>query len=126
MVILPRPADFQFETAIEQHDDGHERKCLSTMRSFRVLRASVVRFVRPLTSNQAMSQGSDVSTARRLVFVGSNVEPCLIQEEVPIPKLKSGEILGKFRMATICGSDLHTISGRRKEAVPRFVYSKFI
>jgi len=65
-----------------------------------------------------MSQGSDVSTARRLVFVGSNVEPCLIQEEVPIPKLKSGEILGKFRMATICGSDLHTISGRRKEAVP--------
>ena len=67
-----------------------------------------------------MTQGGD--TARRLVFVSSHLEPCLIQEEFPIPKLKSGEILGKFRMATICGSDLHTISGRRKEAVPRSVY----
>ncbi|XP_068693635.1 L-threonine 3-dehydrogenase-like isoform X1 [Montipora foliosa] len=56
--------------------------------------------------------------ARRVVFLGSHVDPFLIQEEVPIPELKSGEILGKIRMATICGSDLHTISGRRKEAVP--------
>ena len=69
-----------------------------------------------------MSEGSN--TARRLVFLGSHVDPCLIQEEVSLPKLKSGEILGKFRMATICGSDLHTISGRRKEAVPRFVYKR--
>ena len=67
-----------------------------------------------------MSQGKE--TARRLVFLGSHVDPCLIQEEVTIPQLKSGEILGKFRMATICGSDLHTISGKRKEAVPRYVY----
>lgn len=78
----------------------------------RYIRASFVHLVRRL----AMTQGGN--TARRLVFVGSHLEPCLIQEEFPIPKLKSGEILGKFRMATICGSDLHTISGRRKEAVP--------
>ena len=89
------------------------------MQKFRVLRASVARFVRPLTTVQAMSRGSD--TAHRLVFVGSHVDPCLVQEVVSIPELKSGEILGKFRLATICGSDLHTISGRRKEAVPRFV-----
>lgn len=57
-------------------------------------------------------------TAHRLVFVGSDVDPPLIHEEIPIPELKPGEILGKVLMASICGSDLHTISGRRKEAVP--------
>ena len=66
-----------------------------------------------------MSQ--NVGTALRIVFLGSRVEPCLMREVVAIPRLKSGEILGKVRMATICGSDLHTISGRRKEATPRFV-----
>ena len=87
------------------------------MQNVRAMRASIARFVRQLSTSQAMSQSN--KTARRLVFLGSDVEPCLMQEEVPIPKLKSGEILGKFRMATICGSDLHTISGKRKEAVPR-------
>lgn len=67
-----------------------------------------------------MSQADD--TALRIVFLGSHAEPCLIQEVVAIPMLKSGEILGKVRMATICGSDLHTISGIRKEATPRFVH----
>lgn len=66
-----------------------------------------------------MSQAVD--TALRLIFLGCHAEPCLMQEVVVIPKLKSGEILGKMRMATICGSDLHTISGRRKEATPRYV-----
>ena len=67
-----------------------------------------------------MSQAVD--TALRIVFLGSYAKPCLMQEVVAIPKLKSGEILGKVRMATICGSDLHTISGKRKEASPRFVH----
>ncbi|XP_015751413.1 PREDICTED: L-threonine 3-dehydrogenase-like [Acropora digitifera] len=57
-------------------------------------------------------------TAHRLVFVGSDADPPLVHEEIPIPELKPGEILGKVLMASICGSDLHTISGRRKEAVP--------
>lgn len=57
-------------------------------------------------------------TAHRLVFVGSDVDSPLVHEEIPIPELKTGEILGKVLMASICGSDLHTISGRRKEAVP--------
>ena len=93
----------------------------SRMQKLYILRASVTRFVRLITTTTSvMSEGSD--TARRIVFRGNNVDPCLIEEVVSIPKLKAGEILGKFRMATICGSDLHTISGRRKEAVPRFVY----
>ena len=64
-----------------------------------------------------MSQDTG-NMARRFVFLGSQSEPCIIQEVVSIPKLKSGEILGKMRMATICKSDLHTISGRRKKATP--------
>ena len=58
-------------------------------------------------------------TAHRLVFVGGDVDPSLVHEEIPIPELKPGEILEKVLMASICGSDLHTINGRRKEAVPR-------
>lgn len=71
-----------------------------------------------------MSQAVDI--ARRLVFLGSHAKPSVIQEVVSIPKLKSGEILGKMRMATICGSDLHTISGKRKEATPRYVFLRDI
>ncbi len=33
-------------------------------------------------------------------------------------ELDPGEALCKVRMATICGSDLHTISGRRTEPAP--------
>lgn len=32
--------------------------------------------------------------------------------------LQPGEILARIRLATICGSDLHTISGQRTEATP--------
>lgn len=64
-----------------------------------------------------------VDLARRLVFLGIHAQPCLVQEVVTIPKLKAGEILGKMLMATICGSDLHTVSGKRKEVTPRYFKS---
>jgi len=39
--------------------------------------------------------------------------------DVPIPgKLNAGEVVVAISLATICGSDLHTYSGRRFEAVP--------
>ena len=58
--------------------------------------------------------------ASRFVFFGAAREPCLFYEEGrAIPKLEEGEVLAKIRLATICGSDLHTISGKRIEAVPR-------
>lgn len=38
---------------------------------------------------------------------------------LPIPSmLNAGEVLVQIRLATICGSDLHTISGQRTEATP--------
>ena len=33
-------------------------------------------------------------------------------------RLQPGEVLARIRLATICGSDLHTISGQRAEATP--------
>ena len=38
--------------------------------------------------------------------------------EFPLVDPPPGHILGRVRMATICGSDLHTISGRRTEPAP--------
>ncbi|WP_282976866.1 zinc-binding dehydrogenase [Saccharopolyspora erythraea] len=36
----------------------------------------------------------------------------------PLPRLSGGEVLVRVRMATICGSDLHTIAGHRSTPVP--------
>ncbi|WKG04187.1 zinc-binding dehydrogenase [Mycolicibacterium sp. HK-90] len=37
---------------------------------------------------------------------------------VQIPELDTGEVLVRVRFATVCGSDLHTVSGRRPAACP--------
>ncbi|MFB7719205.1 zinc-binding dehydrogenase [Nocardia sp. NPDC056100] len=37
---------------------------------------------------------------------------------IPIPELRTGECLVRVRLATVCGSDLHTISGRRPGPYP--------
>src|SRR3982751_4042457 len=40
-------------------------------------------------------------------------------EERPIPEhLADGAVLVEIAMATICGSDLHTVAGRRQEPTP--------
>lgn len=69
---------------------------------------------------------SSQSNLKRVVFKGADVEPCLVLEKAPIPDIQDGEILGKILVATICGSDIHTIKGRRKEAVPRYAHSLII
>ncbi|GAC00460.1 putative zinc-containing alcohol dehydrogenase [Gordonia namibiensis NBRC 108229] len=38
--------------------------------------------------------------------------------EVPIPAPGSGEMVVRVRLATVCGSDLHTVSGRRQAPCP--------
>ena len=39
--------------------------------------------------------------------------------ELPVPEvLNPGDVLVEIALATICGSDLHTYSGRRSEPVP--------
>lgn len=39
-------------------------------------------------------------------------------EHFPIPSLKSGEFLVKISLCTVCGSDLHTFTGRRAGPAP--------
>ena len=39
-------------------------------------------------------------------------------ESVPVPALGSGDVLVRVRFATVCGSDRHTVSGRRSQPCP--------
>ena len=56
------------------------------------------------------------TTAQRVIFHGPKKR--LESEFAEIPEIEEGEILGRITAATICGSDLHTIIGRRQEPVP--------
>ena len=56
-------------------------------------------------------------TARVAIFDGSG-KPFRF-EEISLPeRLGAGEVLVRLSLATICGSDLHTIAGRRQGPVP--------
>lgn len=39
-------------------------------------------------------------------------------QQLPLPRLRHAELLVEVELATICGSDLHTVSGRRSTPVP--------
>ncbi|WP_201776911.1 zinc-binding dehydrogenase [Streptacidiphilus anmyonensis] len=39
-------------------------------------------------------------------------------ETVPVPSLGPGEVLVRVRLATVCGSDRHTVTGRRVQPCP--------
>jgi putative phosphonate catabolism associated alcohol dehydrogenase len=54
--------------------------------------------------------------ARALVFSGPG-EP-LVLREVDIPALGPGEVLVQITLSTVCGSDLHTLTGKRSTPVP--------
>lgn len=55
-----------------------------------------------------------VSRIAKFSQVGSPVEI----EEIPIPELRTGETLVRIIACTICGSDLHTYTGRRSGPLP--------
>ncbi|CRZ16663.1 zinc-binding dehydrogenase [Mycolicibacterium neworleansense] len=48
------------------------------------------------------------------VWTGSGLDV----RTVPVPELGAGEVLARVRLATVCGSDLHTVMGRRTAACP--------
>ncbi|CDP86025.1 MULTISPECIES: zinc-binding dehydrogenase [Mycolicibacterium] len=48
------------------------------------------------------------------VWTGSGVD----MRTVPVPELGDGEVLVRVRLATVCGSDLHTVMGRRPAPCP--------
>jgi putative phosphonate catabolism associated alcohol dehydrogenase len=54
--------------------------------------------------------------ARAAVFEGAH-RPIQVRS-FPLPRLRPGEVLVQIRLATICGSDLHTYEGRRSTPCP--------
>ncbi len=44
-----------------------------------------------------------------------------MESHVDLPELGDGEVLVKVRAATICISDIHTVTGARIEPTPRSI-----
>lgn len=63
-----------------------------------------------------MTQGGTGILATAAIWAG--VDERFAIEEVPLPELRLGEVLVRTELATICGSDLHTINGDRPTPVP--------
>ena len=57
-----------------------------------------------------------MKTCKAAVFSGNGRD--LEIKSFPIPKLRPGELLVQIEACTICGSDLHTIEGKREEKTP--------
>jgi putative phosphonate catabolism associated alcohol dehydrogenase len=57
---------------------------------------------------------ADTATAA----VWSGVKEGFSLQHQPVPRLRSGEVVVAVELATICGSDLHTIAGDRPTPVP--------
>ena len=55
-------------------------------------------------------------SARALIFNGPGAR--LTLREIALPVLGAGEVLVRVTLSTICGSDLHTITGKRSTPVP--------
>ena len=65
-----------------------------------------------------------VPTSRALLFDGSAGKLTLVHRNKPAPG--PGEVLVRVTASTMCGSDLHTIHGRRKVAVPTILGHEII
>ncbi|MFC9466313.1 zinc-binding dehydrogenase [Streptomyces coelicoflavus] len=57
-------------------------------------------------------------TGRAAAAVWAGPESGFSVEELPLPELSPGEVLVRIELATICGSDLHTINGDRPTPLP--------
>ena len=56
---------------------------------------------------------------QRFIFNGASAQPMFrMESDVRLPSLTRGQMLVKVRAATICTSDIHTVSGTRIEPTP--------
>uniref|UniRef100_A0A0P4WCD4 Alcohol dehydrogenase-like N-terminal domain-containing protein n=1 Tax=Scylla olivacea TaxID=85551 RepID=A0A0P4WCD4_SCYOL len=56
---------------------------------------------------------------RSIVFLGRERSPAFVTESTRLPaRLTPGQVLVKVELATICGSDLHTLNGTRTTSQP--------
>ncbi|CAF1642062.1 unnamed protein product [Adineta ricciae] len=61
---------------------------------------------------------TDPISGARTVFNGVDSKTMFAPQNIPLPELAPGEILAKVRLASICMSDVHTITGHRIEPTP--------
>jgi threonine 3-dehydrogenase len=61
---------------------------------------------------------SSASTTRATAAVWSGTAEGFSVDALPLPELRPGEVLVRTELATICGSDLHTIYGDRPTPLP--------
>jgi len=63
----------------------------------------------------------------RHIFYGHKEEPMFAMEtKIDLPELGEDEVLVKVRAATICISDIHTVTGARIEPTPRLIFYLFL
>lgn len=60
----------------------------------------------------------DVTTTHATAAVWAGPEAGFSVDPLPLPDLRPGELLVRTELATICGSDLHTINGDRPTPLP--------
>ncbi|XP_042235315.1 5-exo-hydroxycamphor dehydrogenase-like [Homarus americanus] len=61
----------------------------------------------------------EATHARSIVFLGRDRSPSFVTESTRLPsQLTQGQVLVKVELATICGSDLHTLNGTRSSSHP--------
>ncbi|WP_147916783.1 zinc-binding dehydrogenase [Ruania zhangjianzhongii] len=69
------------------------------------------------TATTPTTEGSDLAQSGTAAIWSGTADRFAI-EPVPLPELASGEVLVRTELATICGSDLHTINGDRDTPLP--------
>lgn len=66
------------------------------------------------TTDMSTGVTTEAAYARSLVFLGRGRSPPFVTESTRLPAhLSPGQVLVKVELATICGSDLHTLAGTR-------------
>ncbi|AKS33511.1 zinc-binding dehydrogenase [Mycolicibacterium goodii] len=58
---------------------------------------------------------ADLTHTRAAIWHGGDD---VVVESVPVSALRTGDVLVRVRLATVCGSDRHTVSGRRSQPCP--------
>ena len=69
-------------------------------------------------TNEARDDRGTSSADTATAAVWSGIDGGFSLQRQPFPRLRPGEVLVAVELATICGSDLHTIAGDRPTPVP--------
>lgn len=77
-------------------------------------RSSNIPFVHGAVAQSKLQVAAQQSLAAVFCGAGQPLKP----QWFPLPRVDSGEALVRVECCTVCGSDLHTITGKRNEKIP--------